>query len=84
MWLKLLIIGGLAYFAYRAMKGPDPAPKPRVKRQAKGEIDDVMVQDPFCNVYFPRQEGVKTKVNGKVTYFCSKECMDKFFSQKSK
>ena len=80
MWLKLLIFGGLGYFVYKALKGP--APRPQVKRRAKGEINDVMVQDPYCKVYFPRQEGVKTKINGETVYFCSKECMEKYFKEK--
>lgn len=84
MWLKLLIFGGLAYIIYKAFSGPGPdRAEPIVGNQARGQIDDIMVQDPYCQVYFPRQQGVSARVNGEVLYFCSKECMEKYIAQKT-
>jgi YHS domain-containing protein len=47
------------------------------------EIDDVMVKDPFCNVYFARKEGIHLKFNGEDLYFCSTECRDKYIAMKT-
>jgi len=79
--MRLLIIIGLAYFAYRALKSwmfQNVSAKRTVGREATGEIDDVMVKDPFCQAYFPKRNGVHLKADGKDLYFCSKECRDRF------
>lgn len=85
--MRFLIILGLIYLAYRVIKswmlqrGPS---KTKVSREAAGEIDDVMVKDPYCEVYFPKRNGVHLNINGKDLYFCSTECRDKFIAEYSK
>ena len=85
--MRLLIIIGIAYLAYRALKSwmlkNVPAEK-TVTGQKAGEIDDVMVKDPFCEVYFPKRNGVHLKVDGKDLYFCSRECRDRFIEMRNK
>ena len=85
--MRFLIILGLIYFAYRTIKSwmlSGEAPKTKVSSEAAGEIDDVMVKDPYCEVYFPKRNGVHLKINGKDLYFCSTECRDKFIAEHSK
>ena len=83
MWLKFIIFAGLGYMVYKALAGPGPAKsRPEVDRSQTRQIDDVMVQDPVCKVYFPRREGVKARVNGEIVYFCSEECMKKYLKHK--
>lgn len=53
--------------ARRSMAGSDPA-----------RVDDIMVKDPFCEVYFPRRKGVRALIKGEELYFCSPECRDKY------
>ena len=48
-----------------------PADKPEA-------IDDIMVKDPFCGVYFPKRSGVILRKDGEVLYFCSAECRNAF------
>ncbi len=85
--MRYLIILGLIYFAYRTIKswmlqaGPL---KTKVSRKPAGEIDDVMVKDPYCEIYFPKRNGVHLKIDGKDLYFCSTECRDKFIAARSK
>lgn len=85
--MRFLIILGLIYFAYRAIKslmlkgGPS---KNKVSREPTGEIDDVMVKDPYCEVYFPKRNGVHLKIDGKELYFCSTECRNKFIAKHSR
>jgi YHS domain-containing protein len=39
---------------------------------------DLMVQDPFCKVYFPKREGLRLETEGRDVYFCSEACRDNF------
>lgn len=48
-----------------------------------GQVDDVMVKDPYCHVYFPKREGVELRFEGKTHYFCSEACKDKFLAMKT-
>ncbi len=47
------------------------------------QIDDVMVKDPFCEVYFPKREGFHLNHNGEDLYFCSEKCRDEFIASSS-
>ena len=42
------------------------------------QIDDEMIKDPVCDMYFPKKDGVRLKSDGKDYYFCSSDCRDKF------
>jgi len=86
--MRLLILLALAYLGYRAVKSwllentsfskpPDSSPETR-------EIDDVMVKDPVCNVYFARKEGVHARIEGEDMYFCSTECRDRYMETKKR
>ncbi|MDX2441317.1 MAG: hypothetical protein QNK40_12310 [Desulfobacterales bacterium] len=79
--MRLLIIIGVAYLAYRALKSwmlQNVSKEKTVTGETTGEIDDVMIKDPFCQVYFPKRNGVHLKADGEDLYFCSKECRDRF------
>lgn len=39
---------------------------------------DLMVQDPFCKVYFPKREGVCLEREGSTIFFCSETCKNKY------
>jgi YHS domain-containing protein len=52
-------------------------------KKPPGQIDDIMVKDPFCDVYFPKREGIHLNINGEDLYFCSTECRDKFIASRS-
>ena len=45
------------------------------------KIDDVMVQDPFCKVYFPKRDGIHIKIKGEDLFFCSNTCKEKYLDQ---
>jgi uncharacterized protein len=84
--MRLLIFIGIVYLCYHVLKSRlFPGATGKTVFQHKGrEIDDVMVKDPYCGVYFPIREGVHLKVDGQDLYFCSKECKDKFMASQSK
>ncbi len=88
--MRLLILLGIIYLVYRALKSyfkssglfQNTSSQKPVSGSDKiaGEIDDVMIKDPYCEVYFPKRNGVHLKVDGKDLYFCSKKCKDKYLA----
>lgn len=86
--MRLLIFAALAYLVYRGvkswiLKNTRASDSSAVGRTA-GEIDDVMVKDPYCEVYFPKRKGLHLKLEGQDLIFCSKECRDKFIAERAK
>jgi YHS domain-containing protein len=53
------------------------------KQRGPGDkiITDEMVSDPYCKVYIPKRDAIKTTVAGKTLYFCSKECKKKYLEE---
>ena len=85
--MRLLILLGIIYLCYRVFKSwmlQGESPKKTVFKKTAGQIDDVMIKDPFCEIYFPKKDGVHLRIHGKDLYFCSKECRDKFVEKYSK
>jgi YHS domain-containing protein len=76
--IRLLVIMGLFYLLYRALKSWMAPLKTPTYHQKTPEIDDVMVKDPFCEVYFPVKDGVRMTHEGQELIFCSTRCRDKF------
>lgn len=85
--MRLLIFLGLIYLCYRALQSylsKNSATRTTVAGQAAGEIDDLMIKDPVCEVYFPKRDGVHLNADGQDLYFCSTECRDQFVASRSK
>ena len=84
--IKFIILFVVGYLLYRSMKSwmfPDARQKKNVSSHANGQIDDVMIKDPFCEAYFPRRNAFSLKKNDDVYYFCSQACRDKFIARHS-
>ena len=78
---------GLIYLCYRFLKSwilKEKSLHRTVSDKKAGEIDNVMVKDPHCGVYFASKDGVELKIDGQDLYFCSQECRDKFLENHSK
>ena len=79
--IRFIILFAVGYVFYRALKSwmfpARPASK-SVSGQSVGEIDDVMIKDPFCEAYFPKRNAVHLNFGGKDLYFCSAQCKDKY------
>ena len=85
--MRLLILLGVIYLCYRALKSwmlQGGSPKKTVFNTTAAQMDDVMIQDPFCEIYFPKKDGVHLRINGKDLYFCSEDCRDKYVERHSK
>ncbi|MCG6910728.1 MAG: transcriptional regulator [Deltaproteobacteria bacterium] len=85
--MKLLIILLIGYLAYRSLKSWMLNSIQRQSMQGEstgrpaGEIDDDMVKDPYCGVYFAKRDGVVLHHRGEALHFCSEACRDKFIEQ---
>jgi YHS domain-containing protein len=77
--MRLLIFLIAAYLAFRVLKSwlGGSGRLPADGRPA-GPIDDEMVQDPFCRIYFPKSGAVILNHGGRQLFFCSTRCRDKF------
>lgn len=85
--MRLLILIILLYLGYRYVRSWTQKHLTASQTMANGrngEIADVMIKDPFCNIYFPRSEGVPLTVQGGELIFCSSECRDKYLAEQSR
>ncbi len=84
--IRFLIIFGIIYFGYKKIKSLmlENIQRRTVPGKARNEIDDIMLKDPFCKIYFPRKEGVHLRINEQDLYFCSTECRERFIVSHSK
>ena len=78
--MKLLILVLIGYLAYRSFKSwiLNSSQQSSVQGDAAAEIDDDMVKDPYCGVYFAKRDGVLLRHQGQDIYFCSEACREKF------
>ena len=79
--MKLLILLVVGYLCYRAMKNwimKGSSFREKVSSASVREIDDVMIKDPVCGVYFPKGNGVNLHFKGEELFFCSQECKANF------
>ncbi len=84
--MKLLVIIIILYLAYRALKYRlhiNMTPKSKYSKGSERQIDDIMVKDPMCEVYFPKRSGIPLTIDGKTFYFCSNDCKEKFMSKET-
>jgi hypothetical protein len=79
--IRFLILAFVAYVFYRALKkwmigeGGTGTGQPETTGSA---VDDVLIQDPLCQTYFARRDGVHLRHEGRDLYFCSNQCRDRY------
>jgi uncharacterized protein len=84
--IRFVILAVVGYVAYRALKSwmfPNASSSESVAGRNVGEIDDIMIKDPYCEAYFPKKDAVHLKFDGKDMQFCSTACRDKFLADHS-
>ena len=52
------------------------------QHQVPAKSED-LVEDPYCHTYVPLSQAMKTSIDGQDVHFCSKECLEKYISEKS-
>ncbi|MBF0526724.1 MAG: hypothetical protein HQK56_16690 [Deltaproteobacteria bacterium] len=87
MLLRLIMFVVIGYISYRAVKnvfGTRQVPPPPQYNKGIGHpVEDIMVQDPICQVYVPKGQALVVKTNEQPHYFCSRECRDKYLQNNS-
>ena len=84
--IRFVILAVVAYVFYRALKSwmfPAPDSSKSVSGRDAGQLDDVMIKDPFCEAYFPKRNAVHLKFDGEDLYFCSTACKDQYITAQS-
>lgn len=82
MIIRFLVTVLIAYLLYKlgkAIFGLSSRSSRRFPHRAE-EIKKVedLVEDPYCHVNVPVSEAFKGEVDGKVLYFCSRTCWEKY------
>lgn len=84
--IRLIIAGIIVYVVYRFLKVLF-TPSERISRDVAGETPRIkgedLVKDPYCGTYVPINSAYKVTLDGKTLYFCSKECLEKYKTEKS-
>ena len=81
-FIILAIVGYVVYRALRSWMYPKAPSSESVAGKGAREIDDVMVQDPYCEAYFPKRRAVHLNFEGQDLQFCSTRCKDEFLAAK--
>ena len=80
MLFRLILGLALGYMAYRVILRikeiftltGKTRPTPKVPEP------DILVKDPVCQTFIPRQEALKLTKNGQEYFFCSEGCLKRF------
>lgn len=83
--IRLIAFLLLAYFLYKLFKAfflaSDPKGGNPPERGAIGKGED-LVEDPHCHRYLPLSQAYRTSIDDQDVFFCSKECCEKYLSEK--
>ena len=83
--MKILVLIAAVYLGYRFLRhwmGHGTITNRKYSGHRNREIDDLMVKDPVCEVYIPKNEGIRLLVDGQEYYFCSSKCRDTFLENR--
>ena len=83
MLLRILFLIGILYIIFRVhrfMKQIKGAMNRNLSDMAGHKVEDIMIQDPVCKIYFPQREGIHLNDNGKDLYFCSEACRERYIN----
>ena len=80
--LKFVIIALAGYILFKLVTG-DKKNKAAAKKQKHKDLaaDGVMVKDPICGTFVPKDTDIRVKNGQDVHCFCSYECRDKYVEQ---
>jgi len=87
--MRFIIIMIVTYLAYKFLVGmfiTKGEPRGNVSGQPGQMVNgEDLVEDAYCHTYIPLSNAIKTSVQGKAVYFCSKKCLEEFAaSQKNR
>jgi YHS domain-containing protein len=82
MWIRLVVAAIVLYLLYRVGRTLfRPAGRASVPGRRNPGGED-LVEDPVCGSYVPEGSALKASVNGRTVYFCSRDCLEKFKTER--
>jgi len=77
--LLYLIVVLMALHLLRSLFRPQ-LPRGQAGRRPStgGPPEELLVRDPQCGIYLPREAGIKRTVRGEEHFFCSEACLEAF------
>ncbi len=77
--LLYAIVGLIVLYLIRSFIRPHlPRGQPGRRASTGGPTEELLVRDPQCGIYLPREAGIKRTVRGEEHYFCSETCLKDF------
>ena len=77
LWILVIFVG----FKLMKFVKSDLKTTKKVATTTPPPIEDVMLQDPYCKTYFPKNQGVVARIQQNEVYFCCVECKNAFMNQ---
>ncbi len=71
-----IVLGSILYYVLHSLIRDIPS---RTKKADGRDEPEELVQDPYCQTYIPKRSALKKNVAGRVLYFCSQGCMERYF-----
>ena len=78
----LLVIYWAARSLWRDLKASAYHKKKPASSSTPPQVTDKLVKDPVCGVYCAKRSAYTAIWKGKVYYFCSEECRQKFLAER--
>ena len=85
MFIKIVGLALLIYLAYRlvvAVRQMRTAGAPAYRTAGPPPRGEDLVQDPFCKTYVPKSQAYIREIDGQNTFFCSRECCERYLETK--
>lgn len=82
-FLIFIILVYLLYKTLNAVKKINPEQKERSPYQTKSSGGEELIKDPVCHTYVPVSQAYQREISGKIFYFCSKQCSDRYEKEKN-
>lgn len=83
--IRLIAFLLLAYVLYKLFKAffltSEPKSGNHSERGALEKGED-LVEDPYCHRYLPLSQAYRTSIDDQDIFFCSRECCEKYLSEK--
>ena len=77
-FILFIILFLIFYYALRLLIKDMFSLRKKVNHSSEPEE---LVQDPCCQTYVPKRSAMKKKIAGRLYYFCSQECLKKYFKK---
>jgi YHS domain. len=87
MVIRFFVFITLIYLLYKIIKTVQqlkPTENENYQSKSSSAGGEDLVEDPICHTFVPVSQALKKEISGRDYYFCSKQCIDKYESEKNK